>query len=267
MKTKLLGLAAFLILLGCSEDEQTKPPQDLPVKITRWNGNGAMNYQKVITYDHQQRISKVDVTESNTNLNRTITYTYASGKIIRSFNYTDPTRTDYENVHYYRLGKVTKEEIFTGDQLNKVFTWTHNANGTKTVQCTNGNGELLYTFLYHFNELGNCTSVRIDYVDPSQKDATVIYDNFDTHPRALFHHDWMAPWSDVPELLKNSQFANHPQLPNNPGKYTYTPDGDVALHNYTFNYQYDTNGNVVFQKTLVGGTIQHTIVYEYATIE
>ncbi|MFC4818509.1 hypothetical protein [Flavobacterium sp. GCM10023249] len=267
MKTKLLGLATFLIVVGCSEDEPTTPSQDLPVKITRWNGNGTMNHQKVITYDSQHRISKIDITESNASLNRTITYTYASGKIIRNFNYTDPAQTDYEYVLYHRFGKVTKEEVFYNGQLSKEFNWTHNTDGTKIVQCTNGSGGLEYVFRYYFNEIGNCTSVRIDFADTSKKDVTVTYDNYDNHPRALYHHDWLAPWSEIPELIRQSQFTNEPQLPNNPGTYTYKPDGEVPTQNYIFDYQYDANGNVVFQKTLVGGSLLHTIVYDYATQE
>ncbi|MFC7772489.1 hypothetical protein [Flavobacterium sp. GCM10027622] len=267
MKKLVVGFAAFLTLWSCAPEESNTASQRLPITITRWKGNGDLNYRQDITYDSQHRISKIDITESNASLNRTITYTYASGKIIRNFNYTDPTQTDYEYVLYHRFGKVTKEEVYHGGQLSKEFNWTHNTDGTKIVQCTNGSGGLEYVFRYYFNELGNCTSVRIDFADTSKKDVTVTYDNYDNHPRALYHHDWLAPWSEIPELIRQSQFTNEPQLPNNPGNYTYKPDGEVPTQNYIFDYQYDANGNVVFQKTLVGGSLLHTIVYDYATLE
>ena len=260
MKTKLLGLAA-LLLLGCSKDEETSPPQELPVKITKWNGNGTMNYMQIITYDSKKRISEVDITDSNAGLNRKIKYTYSSGKITRLTDYTDPAQTDTKYVHYYGNGKIIKEEFYIGNGLDRVFTWTNNFDGTKTAKATKSNGELLNTFTYHFNSQGNCTSVRVDYADASKTDFTVTYDRFDTNPRALFHHHWMAPWSDLPGTLKE------PLIPNNPGTYVNTPDGQAPTFNQTFDYQYDPNGNVVFQKTFNGGSLLNSTVYEYAMIE
>jgi hypothetical protein len=261
MKTKLLGLAAFLFLFSCSEDEQTTPPQELPIKITRWNGSGNMDYMQIISYDSKKRISEIDITESNTSLNRKIFYTYTSGKVIRYINYTDPAQTDTKYVHYYGNGKIIKEEFFIGNNLDRVFTWTNNFDGSKTAKSTKSNGELVNTFRYHFNSIGNCTSVRVDQADPTKTDFTVTFDNFDSHPRALFHHFWMEPWTYITGVFKE------PLVPNNPGTYTNTPDGQAPSTSHVFDYEYDSNGNVVFQKTFNAGSLLNSTVYEYATIE
>lgn len=269
-KTILTILVPFL-LLSCTEDQQPVQMENkreaaatqLPVKITRWKGNGNMDYIKILKYDRNRRLSLVTVTESNAAWSHQIKYTYEPGKITRTTDYVNPDRTDTKYEHYHNKGWVSREVFYEGNILKRTYTWENNPDGSKTSVDRNGNGELERIYTYYFTPEGNCTYIRVDATDPAKTDLSLSFDQFDTNPRAVFNHPWFSPWSDNPGAF------TYPLLPNNPGNYKRLPDGLPIAVDQVFEYQYDSNGNVVFQKTfdaLDNGRLIYSTVYEYAAI-
>ena len=268
MKTMLFGaLTAAALLLSCSNDDENSQirPQELPVKVTQWNASGALDIRQEIFYDNQQRIAEINITEANSANNRTILYHYESGKVTLNTDYLDPAKTDEMYIYYQNNGKITKEMWYWGGALFQVYTWTDNlVDGTKKAICKTGAGDLYRTYNYHFNSKGNCTSIRVNEADPTATDFTITFDAYDTHPRALFHHGWLSPWAVVPGVIRN------PGLPNNPGTYQRTPDGQTPSYSHAFTYEYNTSGKVAFQRNYDeknGSRLMSSTVYEYSMIE
>lgn len=261
MKTTVFGaLTAAALLLSCSGDETESKPKALPVSVIQWNASGAINYSQILYYDSMKRISSIAVTEANTANNRYISYTYEAGKVTRYVDYNDPAKTDTKYIHYYENGESIKDEFYIGTTLDMVYFWMH-SDGIKTATLTKPNGERIKTFTYTFNSKGNCVAIRVDEADPTKPDSSMIFENYDKKTRAVFNHFRLSPWSNVPGLFKS------PLIPNNPGKYTHTPDGIRAepyvAHEYT--YEYNADGTVAFQRTLSNGALLSSTVYEYST--
>ncbi|VXA94901.1 hypothetical protein FLAVO9AF_10118 [Flavobacterium sp. 9AF] len=267
MKKNVLLSLLIIIIVSCSKSDKEITSNysnllSLPVKTIRKNSTGTIIRTSHFEYDNLKRRKKVTYLDIDPNQNAVETLNYENGKIIRYFDWDDPSVPLQKYVYYYDENGIKNEELYQDANLYYTYEWYYRPDGGKEKRVRNPDqaGTLVMTFYYRFDSNGNLERVVKDNVNPSLEDIEYTFTNYDTKLRSVV--------SPVHELITFNLLdveATKLTSPNNPVNNTKKSlVSNVVTESYKHVYTYNAKGQVIEDKVYTfNDVLFQTVSIEY----
>ena len=254
-----------LLLLSCSKDNDENADNNtpsaktsLPVKLTYTDASGTVIRTNNITYDTQKRKNKLVVVNQNASLNYTETFSYENGKITIIKDWSDPVKPEVKWIFFYDTNGVTKENYYLDSNLTFIYEWFYRPDGGKERRVKNTSGDLVLTYYYRYNATGNIERMVTDNVSPSVEDEEYTFGTYDTKSRSF---------SSIVNVTGLSYILGFPgtnlPAPNNPLTMTYKSGNNNVNENYEYTYNNKNQVIVTKVKNSTNGSLKQTQTIEY----